>query len=70
MREHPFVIQGGDRLANPGVVQLLRLIKLPPARIAGGVEMADVFDILPNGADDIPLHDLHVVYVVKQLHPG
>ena len=33
------------------------------------MEVADVARMLPNGANHIPFHDLHMVDVVKQLHP-
>src|SRR5690606_14625132 len=55
---------GGDR----AVVQLLRAVQLVAAGHAGGVEMRDVLAVVADGADDVALHDLHVVDVVEQLH--
>ena len=36
----------------------------------GSVEMGKVIDVVPNGGDDIPFHDLHVVNVVEEPESG
>lgn len=33
---------------------------------AGSVEMGKIIDVVPNGGDHIPFHDLHVVNVVEE----
>src|SRR5919199_6221002 len=58
---------GGDGAYDRGITQLLGLVKLVPARIAGSMVMADAVMMRANGADDITFHDLHVINIVEQL---
>src|SRR5690242_20995971 len=58
-------LRDGGRDRTP--VELLRPIELVAARHATRMEVADVRRIVANRADDIALHDLHVVDVVEQL---
>ena len=44
-------------------VDLLMLVQLAPAGIAGGVNMADQVLVLLEPADQIAVHGLHVVQV-------
>src|SRR5688572_13747122 len=39
------------------------------ARHAAGMEVGDVLPVVTDGPDDVPLHDLHMVDVVEELHP-
>ena len=55
-------------LRDGAPVQFLRVVELVPAGHAAGVEVGDVLDVVADGADDVALHDLHVVDVVEQLH--
>src|ERR1039457_663959 len=59
-------IHDGFRHRPP--LQLLRAVQLMPAGYAAGVEVSDVLDVLPDGADDRAFHDLHVINVIQQLH--
>src|SRR3954447_23187340 len=70
VRDEAIEFQIGDGLCDGAPVQLLRIIELMPAGHAARVEMADVLDILLNRADDVSLHDLHVVDVVEQFYSG
>src|SRR2546427_10436436 len=38
--------------------------------ISARVEVADVLVRVPDGADDVAFHDLHVIDVEQQLHAG
>ena len=60
----------GDGRRDGTVVELLRVVQLVAARHAAGVEMGDVVVRVPDRADDVALHDLHVVDVEQQLHAG
>ena len=64
-----FVAGLHDGLHDRRVVDLLGVVDLVPAGHAAGVVMADVLVVLPDGGDDVALHDLHVVDVVEQLEP-
>src|SRR5919202_7119977 len=63
----------------PLVGQLLQdaedvaVVHLPGAGLApvgrvGDLDVGDPVDVLPQGGDDVPLHALHVVGVVLELH--
>ena len=64
------VVGGGDRPADAAVVQFLGVVQILAAGVAGGVEVADVGEGAPEGADHVALHDLHVVDVEQQLDAG
>ena len=82
--ERPVGIAGGDELLTdvaqvPGacdlfhnwlVVDFLLVADFTTARVAGGVVVADVVLVLSNARDDIAVHNLHVVDVKQQFHPG
>ena len=55
MGDEAFELEIGDRLGDRPPVQLLRVVELVPAGDAAGVEVADVLDVLLDGADDITL---------------
>lgn len=57
-------------LANASIVEFLCFIDISPTGISGRVEVADPSDVLPDRADNIPFHDLHVINVIKQFHIG
>jgi hypothetical protein len=59
-------VHNGFRHRPP--LQFLRAVQFVPPGHAAGMEVRDVLDILPDGADDIAFHDLHVIDVVQQLH--
>ncbi len=50
-------------------VQLLGVVQLVTARDAPRVEVGDPLVVVPDGADHVALHDLHVVDVVEEPHP-
>lgn len=60
----------GDGFGDGGVVELLGGIEFISAGDACGVVVADVLMVLADGADDVSLHDLHVVDVVEELEVG
>lgn len=66
--EITLIIQICDRLRNRAPLQFLSVVEFVPARDAAGVEMGDVLHVFPDGADDVALHDLHVIDVVQQFH--
>ena len=56
-----------EGLHDGGVVDLLVLVELAATGIAGGVDVADVFFVNAQAADDVAIHDADVVDVKKQL---
>ena len=48
---------------------MIAWLKFSASRIPGGVVMADVTVVFLDRADDITLHDLHVVNIVEELEP-
>src|SRR5947209_6990711 len=50
------------------VVQLLPFVKLVTTRVASRMIVRKIRVMLADGADNIPLHDLHVVDVIEQFH--
>ena len=60
----------GDRLHHEPVVQLLRVVDFVAAWIAAGVEVADPLEVVADVPDDVAVHDLGVVDVEQDLHPG
>src|SRR5215510_14382638 len=54
-----------DGAGHGVVLELLRIVDLMAARHAARVEMADVLGVLPDRADHVAFHDLHVVEVVE-----
>src|SRR3989441_6391815 len=60
----------GDGPRDGVVVELLRVVELVAAGHAARVEVADVLVRVPDGADDVAFHDLHVIDVEQQLHAG
>src|SRR5512144_730388 len=59
-----FVAGRYDRAHYRGIIDLLCLIDLVAARDPAGMIMADMFGVVLDRADHIPLHDLHVVDIV------
>lgn len=57
----------GNRFGNRRIVDLLRMVDLVTTRIAPGVVVTKVLVIALNRSDDVSLHNLHVVDVIKQL---
>ena len=60
------VSQCGYRLHDAAIVEFLVVVKVAPARVASGVEMSNPLDVPLDGADNVALHDLHVVDVVEE----
>ena len=58
-----------DGCHNRGIVDFLVFIKIIPSWIASSVIMGNVLAVFANGADQIPFHNLHVIYIVQQLDP-
>ena len=61
---------GGDGSHDRRVVNLLLIVEVLAAGVAGRVEVADAVDVRGDVADEIAFHDLHVVDVVEELEPG
>ncbi len=58
------VSQCSNCLHDTAIVEFLVVVKVASARVACGVEVGYPLDILLDGADNVALHDLHVVDVV------
>ena len=60
-----------DGAHDGGVVKLLHVLRFEfvTARISGGVVVADVLGVFADRANDVSLHDLHVVDVVEKFEP-
>ncbi len=69
MGEVALVIQVGDGFGDCSPLQFLRVVQFVTAGDAAGVEVADVLNVIGDGADDVAFHDLHVIDVVEQFHP-
>ena len=52
------------------IMNFLILVQLAPSGIASRMVVGDEVLILPNTADDIPVHNLHVINVEEQFHAG
>ncbi|MEM7573240.1 MAG: hypothetical protein AAF433_10080 [Bacteroidota bacterium] len=46
-------------------VELQAVVNLFTSRLPAGMVMANIILVLPDGGDDVPLHNLHVVDIVK-----
>src|SRR6185436_2732811 len=68
VRDKPRVPGLGNRVGDEAVVQLLRAVDLLTARHTGDVNVADVVEVIAEIADDVAVHDLHVIDVVDDLH--
>lgn len=55
-----------DRLHDRWIVDLLQVIEFPATGISGCVVVADQVMVLLNAANDITVHDLHMVDVEEQ----
>ena len=53
-----------------GIVDLLLVVEFAPAGVSGGVDVADVVVMLADPADDVAVHDLHVIDVEQQFQAG
>src|SRR5674476_895721 len=58
--EIAFEFQVGDGLRDGAPVEFLGFVEFVAAGDAAGVEVADVLDVVADGADDVAFHDLHV----------
>src|SRR6516165_843342 len=58
-----------DRLENRRVINLLELVQFVAAWITRRVILANHLVISADGTNDVALHDLHMIDIVKQLHP-
>src|SRR5579884_848972 len=52
-----------------GIIDLLGVVQLTSPRIARRMNMANVLGILANAADNVAVHDLHMIDVEQQLEP-
>ena len=59
-----------DRAHDGRIVEFLRRVDLRASGDAAGVVVADPVAGVGQGADDVPLHDLHVVDIVEDAHTG
>ena len=55
-----------DRSHDRGIVELLGGIDFIPSGTTAGVIVTEIPVILPNRADDIAFHDLHMIDIIKQ----
>nr|ABM53570.1 putative peptidase S1 family [uncultured bacterium CBNPD1 BAC clone 1664] len=63
----PLVIAlAGEKAGDGGPVDLLPVVEVASPGGAGGVDMADQVEVGGQGADQVPLHQLHVIAVVKE----
>ena len=59
---------GGENGAHHGrVVDLLRVVEFASAGVTGGMVVTDVFLVFADVADDVAVHDLHMINVEQQL---
>ena len=59
-----------DGAHHGGIIDFLRVVQLTAAGIARGMVMPNHILILPNAADHVAIHDLHMVHVEQQFHVG
>src|SRR5258708_5801140 len=59
----------GDGAGDGVIIQLLGVVQLMASGHAPGMEVPDMTGVLADRANHIPLHYLHVIEVVQQLHP-
>ena len=59
-------IRVGDGFHDRRVLNFLRSVEFVTAGNASGMKVSDDADVLADGVDQIPFHDLHVVDVVEQ----
>lgn len=52
------------------IMNFLVLVQLDPPGVAGRMIVGDEVLILPNTANDVPVHNLHVIDVEEQFHAG
>src|SRR4051812_13654210 len=57
-----------DRPHDRRIVELLLIVQLVSTRITSRVVMSKALVMLADRADNIALHDLHMVDVIEQLH--
>ncbi len=55
-----------DRLGNGWIIDLLGMVDFVSTGVASGVVVSEVLMVVLDRADDISLHDLHVVDVIEQ----
>ena len=66
LRDEALISGVTDRFYDRGVVEFLAFIKLVSPRNSSGVVVEEVLVMLLDRGDDVSLHDLHVVNVVKK----
>jgi hypothetical protein len=61
---------GGDNATHDAIpLNLLCTVQFMPAGNPTGMKMTEPLDVLLDSANEIPLHDLHVVDVVEKFYP-
>src|SRR5205085_667104 len=68
VRQEALEVQIRDRLSNGSPVHFLSTVDFMTTRIPACMEVADIGNVLPDGPNEIPFHNLHVIDVEKQLH--
>jgi hypothetical protein len=63
------IIGGFNHLENCRVIQFFSLVQFVPSRVTRRMVMGNRLVSVTNSANDIPLHNLHMIDVVKQLYP-
>lgn len=56
----------GDGFGDGGVKEFLLVVEFVATGVTGGVVVTEVLMVIADGANDITLHDLHVVDIVEE----
>jgi hypothetical protein len=62
------IVRLSNRIQDRRIIEFLGLIQIVPSRVAGGVIKPDQVVTSANGADDVTLHNLHVIDIIQKFY--
>ena len=62
------IVRLSNRIQDRRIIEFLGLIQIVPSRVAGGVIKSDQVVTSANGADDVTLHNLHVIDIIQKFY--
>src|SRR5208282_135728 len=62
------IVRLSNRIQDCRIIEFLSLVQIVSSRIAGGVIKSDEVVTRANGADDVTLHNLHMIDIIEKFY--
>src|SRR5271165_6703824 len=62
------IVRLSNRIQDCRIIEFLSLVQIVPSRVARGVIKSDEVVTRANGADDVTLHNLHMIDIIEKFY--